>query len=75
MLLEPASPQQLAERTGTHQLPQWQWTLERCHQWEGMLEQCRSVDRLLLLVDLPPESVKEAILLSGRFCLLREFPI
>ena len=64
-LVTSAGPLQLECRPGSMQLPRWQWTLEKCGQWQDFLDQCRSVDRLVLLVDLPPASVKEAIQLAA----------
>jgi len=45
-------------------LPGWVWNLERRKQWQSALTQWRQVDNLVLLVELPPASMPEAILLA-----------
>jgi len=45
-------------------LPGWVWNLERRKQWASALTQWRQVDNLVLLVELPPASMPEAILLA-----------
>jgi capsular polysaccharide biosynthesis protein len=45
-------------------LPGWVWNLERRKQWQSALTQWRQVDNLVLLVELPPASMPESILLA-----------
>jgi capsular polysaccharide biosynthesis protein len=45
-------------------LPGWVWNLERRKQWQSALMQWRSIESLVLLVELPPASVPEAVLLA-----------
>jgi len=45
-------------------LPGWVWSLERRRQWQNALSHWRSVDNLVLLVELPPASVPESVLLA-----------
>jgi hypothetical protein len=45
-------------------LPGWVWNLERRAQWQASLAHWRSIDNLALLVELPPASVSEAVLLA-----------
>jgi uncharacterized protein involved in exopolysaccharide biosynthesis len=45
-------------------LPGWVWNLERRRQWQMALAHWRSVDNLVLLVELPPASVPESVLLA-----------
>lgn len=45
-------------------LPGWVWSLERRRQWQNALTHWRSVDNLVLLVELPPASVPESVLLA-----------
>jgi Mrp family chromosome partitioning ATPase len=40
------------------------WNLERRKQWQSALMQWRSIESLVLLVELPPASVPEAVLLA-----------
>lgn len=42
----------------------WVWNLERRRQWQGALAQWQAVDDLVLLVELPPASSPEAVLLA-----------
>jgi len=46
-------------------LPGWVWNLERRKQWREALSQWRSIDNLVILVELPPASVPEAVLLGS----------
>ena len=46
------------------QLPGLVWNLERRLQFQRELDQWRAVSRAVILVDLPPASVPEAILLA-----------
>jgi protein involved in polysaccharide export with SLBB domain/capsular polysaccharide biosynthesis protein len=45
-------------------LPGWVWNLERRKQWREAITQWRSIDNLVILVELPPASVAEAVLLG-----------
>jgi len=45
-------------------LPGWVWSLERRRQWQTALAHWRSVENLVLLVELPPASVPESVLLA-----------
>ncbi len=45
-------------------LPGWVWNLERRKQWQEALKQWRAVDNLVILVELPPASIPEAVLLG-----------
>jgi protein involved in polysaccharide export with SLBB domain/capsular polysaccharide biosynthesis protein len=46
-------------------LPGWVWNLERRKQWGEALGQWRSIENLVILVELPPSSVPEAVLLGS----------
>ncbi|MGH7970037.1 MAG: polysaccharide biosynthesis/export family protein, partial [Limisphaerales bacterium] len=66
-----SAPSQVTERlTGPNSqpvvhipLPGWVWNLERRVQWREALEHWRQIDNLVILVELPPASVPEAVLL------------
>lgn len=45
-------------------LPGWVWNLDRRKQWQEALNAWRKVDNLVILVELPPASVPEAVLLA-----------
>jgi protein involved in polysaccharide export with SLBB domain/capsular polysaccharide biosynthesis protein len=45
-------------------LPGWVWNLERRKQWQEALAHWRSVDNLVILVELPPAYIPEAVLLG-----------
>lgn len=45
-------------------LPGWVWNLERRKQWQEALAHWRSVDNLVILVELPPAYVPESVLLG-----------
>jgi capsular polysaccharide biosynthesis protein/Mrp family chromosome partitioning ATPase len=45
-------------------LPGWVWNLERRRQFQRALAHWRSLDSMVLLVELPPASVPEAVLLA-----------
>lgn len=45
-------------------LPGWVWNLERRKQWRDALTQWRSIENLVILVELPPACVAEAVLLG-----------
>lgn len=46
-------------------LPGWVWNLERRKQWREALEHWRKIENLVILVELPPASVPEAVLLGS----------
>ncbi|SPE52714.1 Polysaccharide export protein (fragment) [Verrucomicrobia bacterium] len=46
-------------------LPGWVWNLERRKQWREALNHWRQIDNLVILVELPPASVAEAVLLGS----------
>jgi protein involved in polysaccharide export with SLBB domain len=46
-------------------LPGWVWNLERRRQWGEALDQWRQIDNLVILVELPPASVAESVLLGS----------
>jgi protein involved in polysaccharide export with SLBB domain/capsular polysaccharide biosynthesis protein len=46
-------------------LPGWVWSLERRKQWREALSEWRQIDNLVILVELPPASVPEAVLLGA----------
>jgi protein involved in polysaccharide export with SLBB domain len=45
-------------------LPGWAWNLERRKQWHAALDLWRKIDNIVILVELPPASVPEAVLLA-----------
>ncbi len=45
-------------------LPGWVWNLERRKQWQEALKHWRTIDNLVILVELPPASIPEAVLLG-----------
>ncbi|MDF3059258.1 MAG: polysaccharide export protein Wza [Rariglobus sp.] len=45
-------------------LPGWVWNLERRRQWQHALDLWRKIDNIVILVELPPASVPEAVLLA-----------
>jgi protein involved in polysaccharide export with SLBB domain/capsular polysaccharide biosynthesis protein len=45
-------------------LPGWVWNLERRKQWLNALHSWRKIDNLVILVELPPADVPEAVLLA-----------
>ncbi len=47
-------------------LPGWVWNLERREQWQTALDHWRKIDNLVLLVELPPASEPESILLAEK---------
>jgi hypothetical protein len=67
-----ASPSAVTERlVGPHSqplvhipLPGWVWNLERRKQWQTALNQWRQIDNIVILVELPPASVRESVLLA-----------
>ncbi len=46
-------------------LPGWVWNLDRRKQWREALNHWRSIDNLVIFVELPPASVPEAVLLGA----------
>lgn len=46
-------------------LPGWVWNLERRRQWGEALNQWKQIDNLVILVELPPSSVPESVLLGS----------
>ncbi|HWQ91012.1 MAG TPA: polysaccharide biosynthesis/export family protein, partial [Clostridia bacterium] len=68
-----SSPMQVTEQlTGPNSqpvvhipLPGWVWNLERRKQWREALDHWREIDNLVILVELPPASVSEAVLLGS----------
>src|SRR5260370_6176315 len=46
-------------------LPGWVWNLERRKQWREALNHWRKIENLVILVELPPASVAEAVLLGS----------
>ncbi|MFN7138001.1 MAG: polysaccharide biosynthesis/export family protein [Limisphaerales bacterium] len=47
-------------------LPGWVWNLERRKQWQNALGQWEQIDKLVLLVELPPASEPESVLLAEK---------
>jgi protein involved in polysaccharide export with SLBB domain/capsular polysaccharide biosynthesis protein len=45
-------------------LPGWVWSLERRKEWLAALNHWRTVDNLVILVELPPASAPESVLLA-----------
>ncbi|MDB6111112.1 MAG: Polysaccharide export protein, partial [Pedosphaera sp.] len=45
-------------------LPGWVWNLERRMQWQEALNHWRKIDNVVILVELPPASTPEAVLLG-----------
>jgi protein involved in polysaccharide export with SLBB domain/capsular polysaccharide biosynthesis protein len=45
-------------------LPGWVWNLERRMQWQDALNHWRKIDNVVILVELPPASTPEAVLLG-----------
>jgi len=46
-------------------LPGWVWNLERRKQWREALMHWRTIENLVILVELPPAGVAEAVLLGS----------
>jgi protein involved in polysaccharide export with SLBB domain/Mrp family chromosome partitioning ATPase len=51
-------------------LPGWVWSLERRKQWQQALRELNHIHDLVVLVELPPASEPEAVLLSENFSQL-----
>jgi hypothetical protein len=47
-------------------LPGWVWNLERRKQWQSALDDWRKIENVVILVELPPASVPEAVLLAEK---------
>ena len=45
-------------------LPGWVWNLERRNQWQAALEAWRTIEHVVIFVELPPASVAETVLLA-----------
>jgi protein involved in polysaccharide export with SLBB domain/capsular polysaccharide biosynthesis protein len=45
-------------------LPGWIWSQERRNQWRSALESWRVIDRVVILVELPPAFMAESVLLA-----------
>jgi hypothetical protein len=45
-------------------LPGWVWNLERRKQWQAALGQWRAIENIVILVELPPASEPESVLLA-----------
>ncbi|HEX5223210.1 MAG TPA: polysaccharide biosynthesis/export family protein [Verrucomicrobiae bacterium] len=45
-------------------LPGWVWNLDRRKQWQATLEEWRKIENVVILIELPPASHPEAILLA-----------
>jgi protein involved in polysaccharide export with SLBB domain len=68
-----ARPSEVTQRlTGTDPqplvhipLPGWVWNLERRRQWHEAINHWRTIENLVILVELPPASVPEAVLLGS----------
>src|SRR5579859_652828 len=45
-------------------LPGWVWNLERRKQWQDALQHWAQIDNIVILVELPPASVPESVLLA-----------
>jgi Mrp family chromosome partitioning ATPase len=67
-----ASPMEVTQRlTGPNSqpvvhipLPGWVWNIDRRKQWQDALNQWRKIDNVVILVELPPASVPESVLLG-----------
>ncbi len=67
-----AAPAQVAEKLSGPDaqpmvhipLPGWVWNLERRKQWQSALNVWRQIENVVILVELPPASVPEAVLLA-----------
>ena len=65
-------PEQIAERLIAPDappvvhipLPGWAWDYERRKQWHAALQHWRKLENVVILVELPPASVPEAVLLA-----------
>ena len=55
-----ANPQVIVEIS----LPDWSWNLERRNQLEAALDHWRSIDNVVIFINLPPASKPQAVLLA-----------
>ncbi len=46
------------------QLPGWVWNLDRRREWQSALQEWQRISSLVILIELPPASVPETILLA-----------
>ena len=68
-----SSPSQISEQlTGPNSqpvvhipLPGWVWNRERRQQWREALDHWRKIENIVILVELPPADVPEAVLLGS----------
>lgn len=68
-----SSPAEISERlTGPNSqpvvhipLPGWVWNRERRQQWREALDHWRKIENIVILVELPPADVPEAVLLGS----------
>ncbi len=68
-----STPGQIAERLAGAEsppmvnipLPGWTWNLERRKQWQSALEVWRTIENVVIFVELPPASVPETVLLAA----------
>jgi protein involved in polysaccharide export with SLBB domain/capsular polysaccharide biosynthesis protein len=67
-----AKPMAIAERLKDPEsivhipIPGWVWSLERRQQWQEALSAWREIDNTVILIELPPASHPEAILLAEK---------
>lgn len=47
-------------------IPGWVWSLERRQQWQEALAQWKEIDNTVILIELPPASCPESILLAEK---------
>jgi len=65
-------PMQVAERLKDPEsmvhipIPGWVWSLERRQQWQEALAQWKQIDNTVILIELPPASCPEAVLLAEK---------
>jgi protein involved in polysaccharide export with SLBB domain/capsular polysaccharide biosynthesis protein len=67
-----ASPESIVEQLTSEEcppvvstpLPGWIWNLERRKRWRAAFEAWRAIDHIVILVELPPASVAESVLLA-----------
>ena len=55
-------------------LPGWVWNLERRVQWREALDHWRKIENLVILVELPPAGMPEAVLLGSNLPNLSGWP-
>jgi protein involved in polysaccharide export with SLBB domain/capsular polysaccharide biosynthesis protein len=67
-----STPGQIAERLSQVEsppmvnipLPGWVWNLDRRRQWQSALDLWRTIENVVIFVELPPASVSETVLLA-----------